>query len=227
MSGATEAPEGVYKVAEQLMPMLIEIDSVQPHPRNARQGNIEGIGDSLERFEQLKPIVVNAERFIIAGNHTWRGAKAKGWTHIAALFPTHLTPDEETAFLLADNRLPDTATWDDQALVALLEEQMEKGNLEGTGYGADDVEDLIAALGEVPELPSEATGADFAEDPSATAERWAGRNEGNTREVLLLVPKDRYDTFKEQVSRLMGRYDLDSAALTVLAAVEQADQQEA
>lgn len=137
-------------IATDLHDNVVPIDSVAPHPRNPRQGDVGAISTSLERFGQLRPILVNSStepETIVAGNHVWRAAKALGWTEIAAV-RVALDEAEADAFLLADNRMSDLGTYDDATLAEILVELAEAGKLDGTGYDSDDVNALLAKLAE-------------------------------------------------------------------------------
>lgn len=119
------------------------IDSVTPHPRNVRQGDIGAICGSLNAHGQYRPIVVHkSTNHILAGNHTYQAAKALGWKKIAMTF---VDCDDEQALriLLVDNRANDLAIYDDSALADLLKELNASEGLEGTLFDGDDLDDLL------------------------------------------------------------------------------------
>lgn len=118
----------------------IPIDSVTAFDGNARQGDIGAICESLARFGQYRPIVVNRpDGRILVGNHTWRAARHLGWTHIAATF-VDVSDEQATRIVLIDNRSADLASYDDDRLLALL---TSTPTLTGTGFSADDLDDLL------------------------------------------------------------------------------------
>lgn len=131
---------------------LVPIDSVSPDPANVRthpERNIEAIKASLRRFGFQKPLVVDADGIIRAGNGTWTAAKALGITHVP-IHRTTLRGAEATAFAIADNRTGELAEWDDEALRQQLEALQAEGlDLEGElGFSAEDVEALLGAAEE-------------------------------------------------------------------------------
>ena len=133
-------------IAPELRAFVVPIASLTSHPRNPRRGNLEVITESLRRFGQLRPIVVQrSSGYVVAGNHLRRAAVALGWRNLAA---TVLDLDDATAsaYLLADNRSSDLGTYDDALLAALLEEAAAAGNLAGIGYGRDDIDELVARV---------------------------------------------------------------------------------
>ncbi len=142
-------------IAEALRPLAVPIDSIEPWPGNPRMGDVGAIVTSLRRFGQQKPVVVQASSGrICAGNHVYKAARDLGWTHIATN-PSDLSDWEARAFLMADNRMSDLGTYDDNIMAAILTEIAEAGDLEGTGFDGDDVDELLARIeGEV-KIPPE------------------------------------------------------------------------
>lgn len=129
----------------------VALDSISLHPENVRQGDVGAISESLAKHGQYRPIVVQQSTgFILAGNHTYKAAAALGWKKISAV---HVDVDDEQArrIMLIDNRLSDLASYDEDALVALLTELAKTADgLDGTGYDGDDLDDLIAAMDDTP-----------------------------------------------------------------------------
>ena len=59
---------------------------------------------------------------VLAGNARLDAAKALGMTTVPAVVIDHLSPGEQRAFVLADNRLAELASWNMEALQLELEE---------------------------------------------------------------------------------------------------------
>lgn len=107
----------------------IKLASLALDPRNARKHdkkNIAAIKGSLKAFGQQKPIVVDGDGIIIAGNGTYVAAKELGWDEIA-IYRTELKGDEAKAYALADNRSGELAEWDDAILDETLKELISSG----------------------------------------------------------------------------------------------------
>ena len=141
------------------------LDAVQPHPRNPRQGDVGAIHQSIEANGFYGQIVAQRSTgHILAGNHRWLAAKQAGATRIPV---TWVDVDDAHALriLLADNRTSDLASNDEYNLAQLLIEIQEAtGDLTGTGYDGDDLDDLLADL----KLP--ATNTDLDEGEMAETE---------------------------------------------------------
>lgn len=122
----------------------VDIDSVETHPQNVRQGDIGAISESLKAHGQYRPIVVDKRtNRILAGNHTWKAAKTLGWTKIQAGFVKTKDDDEALRILLADNKANDLASYNDSELVDLLKDLAQSDlGLDGTLYTANELDDL-------------------------------------------------------------------------------------
>ncbi len=143
----------------------VPVDSLHNDPSNVRkhgEQNLAAIKASLARFGQQKPIVVNREGVVVAGNGTLMAARALGWRTVKAV-RTGLEGAEATAFAIADNRTAELAEWDEGALqqqlaaIAIEDEEL----LAATGYDEKELARLAAAAApevtedEVPEPPAD------------------------------------------------------------------------
>ncbi len=126
----------------------VPIDSLIPHPRNVRQGDLGSVIESVKANGCYRPLIVQrSTRHILAGNHLWRALKSLGYQQADAVF---IDCDDERALriMLADNRTADLGTYDQAALAGLLQGlQADTGTLLGTGYDGDALGKLLADLG--------------------------------------------------------------------------------
>lgn len=133
----------VWNGSEQLKDMLVPVEDVKPHPTNPRRGNMREIGDSLARFGQVKPIVLDNDGVILAGGNVYRAAvELMGWSHVAASVAAHLTDDNEAfLYLLADNRASDESAYDASDARMIADHlASEASRLEAELDGAGDME---------------------------------------------------------------------------------------
>lgn len=133
-------------IAESLRSAAVDITTLQHDPRNARRHkvrNVSAIKASLERYGQLRPVVLKADGVtVIAGNGTLHAARELGWKYLAVVRTT-LDGDDATAYGLADNRTAELAEWDHDRLAELI------GELDEADYGIGDMgwtDDEIAKL---------------------------------------------------------------------------------
>jgi hypothetical protein len=81
---------------------------------------------------------------ILAGNHTWRAAKALGWKEISAGYVETKDDNEALRILLADNRTTDLASYDESGLAELLKQLVASDEgLEGTLFNNEDLDQLL------------------------------------------------------------------------------------
>lgn len=117
----------------------VSIESVQFDPANARkhnEKNMAAIKGSLARFGQQKPIVIDKNNVVIAGNGTLTAAKALGWKEIGVI-RTHLEGPEAIAFALADNRTAELAEWDLDVIGKTLK-SLKDFDIDVGSFGFDD-----------------------------------------------------------------------------------------
>jgi DNA modification methylase len=142
---------------------IVSIDSLQFDPANVRkhgEKNLATIKASLSRFGQQKPIVVDANGVVRAGNGTLAAMKALGWKEVA-IVRSPLAGAEATAYAIADNRTAELAEWDEDALAQTLAAlQIEDEDLAiASGFDLKEIEALTApdevVEDEVPEPPVE------------------------------------------------------------------------
>lgn len=138
-------------IAHDLTSAMVDIDALRPHPRNARNGDVDAIMESLRVNGQYRPIVIAADGTILAGNHTYMAAMELDWTHIAAV-RINVKPDSAEArrIMLADNRTADRGNYDNGLLLDLLTEMNDTVGLIGTGYDNDDLTRLLDTLNPPP-----------------------------------------------------------------------------
>jgi ParB-like chromosome segregation protein Spo0J len=111
---------------EKLVVETISIDDLALDPNNARkhsEKNINAICESLTQFGQRKPIVINADDVVIAGNGTVEAARKLGIKTLEIVrVPANWSEEKIKAYALADNRTAELASWDAEILLSQLNE---------------------------------------------------------------------------------------------------------
>ncbi len=187
----------------------VAIDDLHPHPQNPNRGDVDTIIESLERFGQYRPILIDHHNTILAGHHVWRAAKKLGWNKINA---TILDCDEQTALAinLADNRIPELGLGPDLQL--LMEALTQLEDQTGTGFDPE----YIAMLEDAVIGPPEPE--DF--EPGDNDGDGGGEGEGFYRRITLLLDRRVADRW----TAIRKLYSDDSAALATLLGTEKMDQ---
>lgn len=100
-------------------------------------------------FGNNVPILIDESGNIIAGHGRLLAATRLGWTQVPTIMLAHLTPQQAKAFSIADNRLTENSTWDDQLLGEVLKELSELDldfSLEATGFTMGEIDFRIEGL---------------------------------------------------------------------------------
>lgn len=134
----------------------VEVSRLTGDPANARkhgERNIQTIVESLNRFGQQKPIVIDSSYCVRAGNGTLEAARSLGWTHLDCVI-TDLKGSDAIAYAIADNRTAELAEWDSDVLAATLEgfQLDDEGLFSATGFNSDDLARMIEATEPDPEV---------------------------------------------------------------------------
>jgi hypothetical protein len=205
----TETAETVWSGPDALRPLLVPLADLEPHPRNPRRGNVTAVAESLTRFGQAKPIVLQTDgRQIVAGHHLALAAEQLGWTHVAAL--PSIPAEHADAFLIADNRLSDIAGWEDGLLAEILRDLADDDALAGTGWTADEFDDLQAELARL---------ADGADGALAALGEPGGEPGPRMREFVLLLSEEQHRQFEVYVKILAKELETEGPVETVFRAV--------
>lgn len=120
----------------------VPAESIKVHPENPRQGDVAVIEQSIQRNGVYQPVVVQRSTgFIVVGNHRYLAMRNRGIDQIPVIWRD---VDDQAAhrIMLADNRTSELGDYDSEQLVALLEGL--GGDLDGTGYTEDRLDDLLA-----------------------------------------------------------------------------------
>jgi ParB-like chromosome segregation protein Spo0J len=140
----------------------VDIESLAADPANVRKHgtrNLAAIKASLQRFGQQKPIVVDAQGVVRAGNGTLEAARSLGWKRIW-ITRTALTGSEATAYAIADNRTSELAEWTPELGLQLAALQIDDIPLETLGFTMAEFQELESKLaGEEPDAEEPAPDA--------------------------------------------------------------------
>jgi DNA modification methylase len=125
---------------------LLPISSLKPAPNNPRKHSrqqIRALSRNIEKVGFNTLIAVDKDLNIVVGHARVEAAKILGYGVVPVLHLDHLTVEEARAYMLADNKLGDRSSWDDELLAAHLKELS----------GLDLNFDIEAATGfEIPEI---------------------------------------------------------------------------
>jgi ParB-like chromosome segregation protein Spo0J len=136
-----------------MMPMpeqivMRAIAELIPYARNARTHSPEQIAQiaaSMREFGFTNPVLTNGENGIMAGHGRVMAAESLGLTQVPCIELAHLSPEQQRAYIIADNKLAENAGWDAGVLKIELGELKIGGfDLALTGFGELELAGLMA-----------------------------------------------------------------------------------
>ena len=128
------------------------IEELKPDPTNPRRHTKKQIGqiaNSIKAFGFNVPVLVDADLKVIAGHGRLLACRELGWTEVPTLRLDHLTAAQAGAFMIADNRLSEIATWDDRLLAQQFKDLsllVLDFDIEVTGFEMGEIDLRIASL---------------------------------------------------------------------------------
>jgi DNA modification methylase len=97
----------------------VALSALRPPPTQPRvhsRAQIQKIAAAIQEFGFTVPILIDHHNTILAGQARVEAARSIGWDTAPAIRVEHLSDAQTRAFIIADNRLPELATWDKHAL---------------------------------------------------------------------------------------------------------------
>lgn len=133
----------------QTVPLL----DLNHYSKNPRRGDVQAIKGSIVANGIFRPVIVNKGTYtdkpneILAGNHTVKAIRELAeenpddlrWQQVE-VWMVDVDSERAARIVLADNRTADLGSYDNEELLGLLD--MMDGDLDGTGYDADDMQIL-------------------------------------------------------------------------------------
>lgn len=113
---------------------IADVHSYEDNPRR-NDGAVQAVVNSLREFGWKQPIVVDADGTIVVGHTRYKAALALEMTHVPVVVASDLTPEQCAAYRLADNRVGELATWDENLLAVELDGLTD---LDMSAFGFDD-----------------------------------------------------------------------------------------
>ena len=126
---------------------LVDVDKLIPYINNARTHSKEQVtrlASSIKEFGFINPVITDGEHGILAGHGRIAAAKQLGIKQVPCISADYLTEAQKKAYILADNRLPMDAGWDNDLLKIEIESLQAEGFDVGiTGFDEKEIADLF------------------------------------------------------------------------------------
>ena len=126
----------------------IPVHDILPNPNNPRiiQDAIIPVANSIKEFGFLVPVVVNDDNIILSGHARHAAAKYLDIKKIPVIKASHLEPAQAQAFMLADNRLSEKASYDHKMLAEVINSlEQQSFDLSITGFDPEEIGTFIDA----------------------------------------------------------------------------------
>jgi ParB/RepB/Spo0J family partition protein len=125
----------------------VATSALRPWGSNPRKNDdaVAAVTESIRRFGFGAPILARrANGEIIAGHTRWKAAQQLGLDRVPVRF-LDLDPVDAHLLALADNRLGEEASWDDEMLAAVLADlKAHDADLAATGFSDQELAELLA-----------------------------------------------------------------------------------
>jgi hypothetical protein len=129
------------------------IEALRPDPANPRSHSpkqIRQLTRSIGAFGFNVPILVDRTLRIVAGHGRLLAAQDLGWREVPTILLDHLSEAEARAFMIADNRVAESAAWNNTLLIEQLREislDAPDFAIETTGFELSEIELLTGGGG--------------------------------------------------------------------------------
>ena len=152
---------------------LVTLGDIAPNPRNPRTHDLQqvrAIARSIDAFGFNAPILVDKGNRIVAGHGRFEAAKLLKLDSVPVLRLDHLTEAQAKAYMLADNKLTDRSSWNEQELALHLKELTDLAldfEIEATGFESPEIDFRIQSL-DPPEVADRADEFEVSTGPAVS-----------------------------------------------------------
>lgn len=152
----------------------LPLSSLKAPERNVRMHTEKQLTEferSITMFGQIRPIVVDDDRVILAGNGLYEALTRMGWKEADVLQMNGLTENQKKKLMMADNKIFGLGVDDLETFDIFLEEL--KDDLDIPGFDEELLRSMVSQAGEVTEKLQEygTLDADEIEEIKAARER--------------------------------------------------------
>ena len=129
---------------------LKSVNELMPYSKNARMhsdAQVAQIAASIIEFGFTNPVLIDSAKGIIAGHGRLMAAKKLGMKKVPVVILDHLTETQKKAYIIADNKLAENASWNDEILASELADLKDEDfNLDLIGFEEQELEELLSSL---------------------------------------------------------------------------------
>lgn len=126
------------------------VDELVPYNKNARMhsdAQVAQIAASIVEFGFTNPVLIDGEKGIIAGHGRLMAAKKLGLKKVPVVILDHLSEMQKKAYIIADNKLAENASWNEEILASELADLKENDfDLDLIGFEDQELEKIFSSL---------------------------------------------------------------------------------
>lgn len=96
----------------------IDISMITPYENNPRNNEkaIDYVAESIKNFGFRVPIIIDKDNVIVAGHTRYKAAKQLEIKKVPCIVISDMTPEQIRAFRIADNKVSEYSTWNEEML---------------------------------------------------------------------------------------------------------------
>lgn len=191
----------------------IQIEEIIPYSRNPRKNqHVDKVATSIKEFGFQQPIVVDKNMVVIVGHTRLLASQKLGLKEVPVLV-ADLSESKAKAYRIADNRLNEDSNWDDELLnLELIDLQKDDYDLDSLGFEKNELEKIFNSDDPLFVAPDQS----FEE----VAPNVEDLMPSQVRMIQLFLDSETEPKFKEMVSALQKKLDINNLTDTVYKVVE-------
>jgi ParB-like chromosome segregation protein Spo0J len=125
---------------------MLETNSLIPYINNARVHSDEQIlqlASSIKEFGFNQPILIDETNGVIAGHGRLLAAKKLELENVPCIKLEHLTEAQKKAYIIADNKIAQNATWDFELLKLEVQNLQQDFDFKNLGFNREELDGLL------------------------------------------------------------------------------------
>jgi hypothetical protein len=200
------------EMIEQRYEAAVALDRLTPHPANPNEGDIGLLCELFDANGFGGAVLAQASTgILIDGETRWRAAQAEGMGTLPVIW-ADVDDDTRDRMLASYNEATRRGRNKEDKLLALLQGlAMTPRGLAGAAFTGDDVDDLMARLGQplsIGDAPNGHQNSETPEEEQEREERTGGYNDrsagGNLVEMILVFSTDQRTEVGEVLTQIRG-----------------------
>lgn len=208
------ARKGVVDINARLEWLYVDITDIVPYEFNARNNAkaIPQVAASIKAFGFLIPCVIDENNVLVAGHTRVEAAKSLGLLSVPCVKASYLTEDQIKAFRLVDNKVSETATWNNDLLAPEMATLIDSGlSIDFTEFGwTQEAIDCMTDTVTADCLSAQDVANQTAAESNVSARRAPGQARMVLGEFVFFIQADAYRSWAEGIRQ---RHDFNEAAI--------------